>query len=878
MAKTVKTNQLPVVNDLTGAKVIGLDKDGKDAQFPLQNIVRSERGVATPAGSPTGTRFAGETWIVSTANLDVAYPNWGGLSVPSKVGEKYTTNNRFVWNNGAWTLERELVDAPSLTNVVAKSDVSTKSGSNKFVAGAVESKKSISTTFAIATGLADGFTISNKMTAIPGHVYRIVGRVSQFGVRWENSASALAGGSYFDSNFADVMVTAPAGSSSLYFGSSRDGDGQILSNIVVTDVTDILINAIFGRSILAGKVIDDIATESGQKLATELVVDSKVQASKVVFTFNQTNLFLAAGVAPGKSVHSSNFSITSNLAAGFTLSNRMKVTPGHSYRIIGRVSVFAVRWERTNGTLVNGVYFASNFGDVTVVAPAEADGLYFGSSRDADGQVLANIMVLDITATKLIKAADSNPILATKVVDDATNESGQQLATQPYVDNKLASNYTSRASAISFLGNVPFPDIKKYDICHIVEYGQSLSVGQESQLALTTVAIPRNFMLGSDVTANNSNAYNALVNNRNVEDLIVPMVNSFSTLFRKYVKENIDFLATSSGVGGTVIDQLMKVSLSGSTYYNSRFINHITNAKAGATSQGKTIACPAIIYVQGESDYGSKLNSVFNDAATTEQRIALYKQRLVQIKNDMQADIMATYGQAEPPIFFVHNPTGGWATAIDLFVHLAQIQACDENPDMILLGSPSFATRFANSHLSSNGYRWWGEMIAKYVFMTIVKGERSEPLRPKGYTINRNRIYIDYLVVNPPLQFDVFTVKQVVRYGYTVFVDGVSVDPLSIEIVGGNTVLLTMPNDLTPAASVQVNYSSRDTGNYTAGQGNLCDSDRWTSMYTYADDATEVSPADGTISYRPKGKDGNVITGKRYPMQNWGTLVSDKIK
>lgn len=55
MANVVKTNELPVINDLTNAKVIGLDKDGVDGQLPLDRIVRNSIGdFKLTDAAPTG--------------------------------------------------------------------------------------------------------------------------------------------------------------------------------------------------------------------------------------------------------------------------------------------------------------------------------------------------------------------------------------------------------------------------------------------------------------------------------------------------------------------------------------------------------------------------------------------------------------------------------------------------------------------------------------------------------------------------------------------------------------------------------------------------------------------------------------------------------
>lgn len=118
--KSIDTVDVAVSID--NAKVLGIDANGGTKLFPLSSIVRSEKPIATPATVPPGQRFAGETWPISTAHLDAAYTGFGGITVTSKVAEKYTTNNRFVWNNGAWEWQKELVESLGVEDLKAVKD------------------------------------------------------------------------------------------------------------------------------------------------------------------------------------------------------------------------------------------------------------------------------------------------------------------------------------------------------------------------------------------------------------------------------------------------------------------------------------------------------------------------------------------------------------------------------------------------------------------------------------------------------------------------------------------------------------------------------------------------------------------------------------
>lgn len=61
--------------------------------------------------------------------------------------------------------------------------------------------------------------------------------------------------------------------------------------------------------------------------------------------------------------------------------------------------------------------------------------------------------------------------------------------------------------------------------------------------------------------------------------------------------------------------------------------------------------------------------------------------------------------------------------------------------------------------------------------------------------------------------------------------------------------------------TVEITYA----GQGRSGSGNLRDSDKFHSMYTYFDDSADSLKE----NYTPEDEDGNKIYGKPYPMYNW---------
>lgn len=463
----------------------------------------------------------------------------------------------------------------------------------------------------------------------------------------------------------------------------------------------------------------------------------------------------------------------------------------------------------------------------------------------------------------------------------------------------------------SYLGNNATEDINT-DYAHIISYGQSLSTGTDNADAFTKTAIAGNYMVGTNPYDHVGTAKTGLVCT-NAEHFIVSCTNSFSKMYRKFVNKTQLFFASSCGAGGQTISQLSK---SGQPYaaghYENFFLSALTRAKAIAVAEGKTISCPAIIFVQGESDY----DPIGSTPSSSDGSKSTYKTRLMQLKNDMQADVISIYGQEAKPMFYLSQVGGDFAKNKNLGICMAQLEFAQENEDVILLNPNYFTPDYEGAHLSINGYRWLGEQCAKTLFQTLIKGEKFKAVFPEKYEIIGNRIYIHFYVPVLPLVFDSKIIADTLpAKGFYVVQDDVSLTISSVAIVN-NCVVLELPAELTGV--VEVGYGSTFGG---SGYGNLRDSDDFNSLYTYADDTLDYSLSnrfgywetqpyaaghpdyvpgatyainelvvfhriDGNvllkslvngnntipcfkIAYRPLSQDGTTLIGKKYPMYNW---------
>ena len=412
--------------------------------------------------------------------------------------------------------------------------------------------------------------------------------------------------------------------------------------------------------------------------------------------------------------------------------------------------------------------------------------------------------------------------------------------------------------------------IENTDYVQIILYGQSLSQGWECPRAITTAPITGNYMIGDNVLMNYNNG--ALVLNPLVatkwangsEQPIVGCVNAFSKMYRDSINPNQKFIGMTCGEGGKTIELLSKEctnSAYNSGYYASTFLKILNNTLQ--TLPGKTISCPAIIYMQGEDNCknpawnaGKGLTS--GTDATTDKKA--YKALLLKLKNNMQADIMQKYGQKQKPMFFIYQTSGVYTQERQIPISMAQLEFADENDDVVLLNPHYEMPDYDGGHLSTNGYRWYGEMTAKTLYEVLVRKKTFQPVYPEKFTISGRTVTINYHVPVPPLVLDTRITPKIANYGFNLYRDNIALGLSRVQIVDDTTVVITSYTTLT--GKVEVSYAS----NVYIGSGNLRDSDiGTTSMYTYFDDSSDTKKE----TYTPTDDSGIKLYGKHYPLQNW---------
>lgn len=440
---------------------------------------------------------------------------------------------------------------------------------------------------------------------------------------------------------------------------------------------------------------------------------------------------------------------------------------------------------------------------------------------------------------------------------------------------KEDTNIPIELYTISDIGHLNKQDIGSTDYSHIILYGQSLSMGWECPEVITTEPVENCYMIGSSPMINHGNDQSLSLNPLKAvkwasggEQPVVALTNSFATLYNDNHSVPQKFIGTNCGEGGRSIERLMKQCTNGTNYYTTEFLDTINSAKSAVDTIDKTISCPAIFFMQGEYNYVNLTGAGLEPDTDATSDKDQYKQYLMQLKNDMQADIMETYGQSKKPLFFIYQVAGSYINRKDMSITMAQIEFAEENDDVFLMNSTYGMPDYNGGHLSTNGYRWYGEMMAKSMYQVFENRKQWNGLELANIQIDGEKVLCDFRVPVLPLIFDTWTKEEKTNNGFRVFKDDseVTIEDISIE---ENRVIITTNTELT--GTIEVTYA----GQGPTGSGNLRDSDTFNSMYTYYDD--RESAPDKRENYTPKDKDGNYIYGKKYPMYNWANHFYKKI-
>jgi hypothetical protein len=292
--------------------------------------------------------------------------------------------------------------------------------------------------------------------------------------------------------------------------------------------------------------------------------------------------------------------------------------------------------------------------------------------------------------------------------------------------------------------------------------------------------------------------------------------------------------------------------------YFNRLRTCASAVQSAAQTAGGTYGVAAMIYMQGENDYGN------TDGETTYQ---IYYDLLAQLRQDFISDVVTEIvGQSQIPAMFTYQTNEGY-TRDDIAIGQAQLDLALNNANEgWYMAAPDYPVTDKGGHLDPNGYRWIGAQFGKVMHRVLDLGQRWLPLYPIQITNRGQTILVDFHVPEPPLVFDLpwkgsdvapgtLGPATLSNQGFTVQ-DDTGIVPISnVQIVSDAQVMITIARPLSTTPVLKYADQTHNSGN-----GGLRDSDP-----TVADDVYSYTAGNGQYA----AADIPSLVGLPYPLWNW---------
>ena len=416
---------------------------------------------------------------------------------------------------------------------------------------------------------------------------------------------------------------------------------------------------------------------------------------------------------------------------------------------------------------------------------------------------------------------------------------------------------------------------------HFIVTGQSLACGQAGQPALSTVQPFENKMISFPTTkAYQSDPlnYNVVTKGQTGQGLIPlingpaadgagspveTMSNGFADSLTARVRANFaapnEFqqLLSCSGRGGTAYSGLAgptDVPPDGSPSFQE-MMSQVALGQALAAGAGLGYNVPAMLLIHGEAD---TLNPVYSTNLLTWQADM---QRGVNAitGGDSVIPIIASQTQAQP-ISQVHVNTMPFSTGAG---PLGTLEAAMNNPGLICIACPEYVMAHGSIHMTADGYRHLGSMMAKAAYQIVVEGKWWWPLMPLTTTLSGDTITIEYQVPYGPIVLDTSVVSDPGNFGFN-FSDSQKTKISAVAVTGDSEITLTLSQASTGGT---LSYALVTPSKVLTPEGQ--------GYGPQAGPRGCVRDSDPAVSYY-----NDTGTGKPYPLQNysiaWQVQVSEQ--
>lgn len=467
-------------------------------------------------------------------------------------------------------------------------------------------------------------------------------------------------------------------------------------------------------------------------------------------------------------------------------------------------------------------------GDGSAAIGVLEDGTFRAESASL-GEASATEMTADVIGTATGKMQDASTAGHAWSIEDAEGLTAIGVRDDGTFDAKAIVTETINGVAVEDLGGgrAAYSGSYKYEINHVISYGQSLSLGTASTPPISTAQRFDNLKFAGGVRAQDAGSDPAvkyaslqpLTETESGTDGETPC-SGFSDAVKElvlaenliaYADQTYQFLCSAPGSGATTIANLSK----GTASY-MRLTDDVTYGFSLAGSANKFAAVPAFLWVQGEAD---------QNAGTTK---AVYKTALDQLIADISTDVKAITGQTEHVICIMYQTSSCTAgqTNNGVIPH-AQRDVANSNANAYM-ACPMYFLDYVSGgrHVTAESSKWFGAYMGLVFKRVVVDGEQWSPVQPTQAFRQGSIAVVKFNVPRPPLRIDTSQVAATTNYGFKLADSGGTPIAInSVSIIGPDTVKIIAASAI--PAGAKLTYATDGTtasGRLTGPRGNLRDS------------------------------------------------------
>ncbi|POA86940.1 hypothetical protein C1882_07775 [Pseudomonas sp. FW305-E2] len=366
----------------------------------------------------------------------------------------------------------------------------------------------------------------------------------------------------------------------------------------------------------------------------------------------------------------------------------------------------------------------------------------------------------------------------------------------------------------------------------IINYGQSLSDGQNAQPSLSTVQEYGNLMLAGGVNVRPdepgyvANRYAPLVEKDNGQRGETPVSGLCNGLVRRAIADgesaqNWVWVGAACGRGGKSVEQLSAAPL-GDGYYE-KMVQMIKDCHATSVAMGKTYSVWAYTWDQGESNYvvGSNKSGY------------QYVENMMNIFDGLTREVaVKVIGQTFRPYTFTYQVAAHRKYELDnMSIALAQWRLSRQRPDVVVV-VPAYIlpTGSDTLHLTNEASWLLGEYRSRAMYETMIRRSgKWRPLEPVSVEWKPEHIDIKFHVPRGELVLDDALAAMAPNFGFDIRESNVlKTDIIStVSVINTDTVriLLTRPtsNNATVSYARGRDGDPKASGPVTGARGNLRD-------------------------------------------------------